>query len=348
MISTHPVDIIRRVRTLTSHRIHALPVVVLMPHGGCDCRCVMCDIWLANKERRRLDICDLEPHLQSFRKLRVRRFVLSGGEALLHDNLWELCRLLRELGAGITLLSTGLQLEAHATDVVQHCDDVIVSLDGPPQTHDAVRRVPRAFERLAAGIAALRDAQPGFRVTGRSVVQRANYALIESTIDTARRLGLDSISFLGADTDSDAFNRPEGWDEDRVSTVALSLDQAHEFATIIERLISQRGPDIASGFIAESPQRLRDLAQHSAAAHGEGEPPARRCNAPWVSAVVEADGRIRPCFFHPPYATLADGPLHRSVNSDAAIAFRRQLDVAKDPICRVCVCTLQLSPFRSP
>ena len=52
-----------------------------------------------------------------------------GGEALMHQNLWTLCELLRELDdeLQITLLSTGLLLKVFAADVVKWCDEVIVS-----------------------------------------------------------------------------------------------------------------------------------------------------------------------------------------------------------------------------
>jgi hypothetical protein len=36
---------------------------------------------------------------------------------------------------------------------------------------------------------------------------------------------------------------------------------------------------------------------------------APRCNAPWVSAVVETDGAVRPCFFQQAIGNLADGTL---------------------------------------
>src|SRR5579864_8886505 len=92
-------ELVRRQRTLRTHRIHTLPVVVLMPHSRCNCRCVMCDIWKANHARRELSRDDLAGHLAAFRKLGVRRVVLSGGEALMHTNLWTLCELLYELPA---------------------------------------------------------------------------------------------------------------------------------------------------------------------------------------------------------------------------------------------------------
>ena len=44
----------KRYRTLQTHRISALPVVILMPHSACNCRCVMCDIWKDNKNLKQL------------------------------------------------------------------------------------------------------------------------------------------------------------------------------------------------------------------------------------------------------------------------------------------------------
>ena len=69
--------------------------------------------------------------------------------------------------------------------------------------------------------------------------------------------------------------------------------------------------------------------------------PAVQCNAPWVSAVLEPDGNVRPCFFHPAYGSAAEG-LEEAMNSPQAIAFRQSLDVERDETCRRCVCSLNL------
>jgi radical SAM protein with 4Fe4S-binding SPASM domain len=59
--------------------------------------------------------------------------------------------------------------------------------------------------------------------------------------------------------------------------------------------------------------------------------------------VIEADGTVRPCFFHAPLGNIRDaGSLGAVLNSPAARAWRRQLDVQKDETCRRCVCTLTL------
>lgn len=342
-----PIEIARRQLTLSTHRLYSLPVVVLMPHSRCNCRCVMCDIWRGNRDRRELGRDDLAAHLDAFRRLRVRWVVLSGGEALMHSNLWTLCELFAEIGVKVSLLSTGLLLEGWAAEVVRWCDEVIVSLDGSRQVHDAIRRVPRAYDQLAAGVAALRDADGDFRVSGRCVLQRDNFRDLPNIVDAARELGLDTISFLAADVTSEAFNRPGGWDDERAVEVALDGEQAAEFEDLVERLIGEREADFRSGFIVESPAKLRRLPRYYRAQAGVGDLPPVACNAPWVSTVIEADGAVRPCFFHPVLGNVHERPLLEILNSPAAVAFRRQLDVASDPICRRCVCSLHLGPLET-
>ena len=334
-------------KTLSVHRMHRiarLPVVVLMPHSACNCRCVMCDIWKANSHKQELAREDLAPHLEGFRKLEVQEVLLSGGEALMHSNLWTLCALLKELPVRITLLSTGLMLERHAVEILQWCDEVIVSLDGSREVHDAIRNVPRAYERLAQGVAALKRLDPGFRVTGRCVIQRRNFDELSNIVAAAHTLGLDRISFLAADVSTTAFNRPVPWANERVTDVALSPHEAIELARILEQFFLDHVRDFHSGFIAEAPQKLRRLPRYFAALHGRGEFPENRCNAPWVSTVVEADGTVRPCFFHRSLGNLREQPLEAILNSEEALAFRRQLEVKTDPICRRCSCTLYLKP----
>ena len=336
----------RRVMTRATHRIYSLPVLVLMPHSSCNCRCVMCDIWKANAHSVELSVADLEPHVSAMRRLGVEWVVLSGGEALMHSNLWTLCDMLANLPARVTLLSTGLLLQRHAAAVVRTTSDVIVSLDGSQPVHDRIRNIPRAYARLAQGVAALKAERPDFPVTARCTLQRLNYADLPNIVAAAHDLGLDGISFLAADVSSSAFNRPTAWDAGRVADVALSDDEVAHFRDVVEETIASCPADFGSGFIAESPDKLRRLPQYFAALVGQANFPAVRCNAPWVSVVVESDGAVKPCFFHPAIGHLGDGPLDAVLNAPTGRQFRQSLDVAHNPICRRCTCSLYLGPLR--
>jgi MoaA/NifB/PqqE/SkfB family radical SAM enzyme len=320
-----------------------LPILILYPHSRCNCRCLMCDIW-RDRSRQEISAADVAGWLAEWRSLGVRRVVLSGGEALLHSHLWDLCGLLKDGGIGITVLTTGLLLARDADPLSFYCDDVVVSLDGPREVHDRIRNVPRAYDRLAEGIAALRAAGPDVTISGRCTVQRENFRHLRATVAAARELGLDRLSFLAADVTSEAFNRPGGWAGERVSEVALRREDLPLLAAELDSL------DPAHGFIAESPEKLRRrLLQHFAALLGEGDFAPVDCNAPWVSAVVEADGTVRPCFFQPPLGNLREsGSLDALLNSPEAIAWRRGLDTRRDEICRRCVCSLSLREGATP
>lgn len=329
------------------HRVTTLPILVLFPHNRCNCRCVMCDIWRI-RQTREITPDDLQEQMESLRLLGVRWVVLSGGEPLMHSDFGALCRLLRAQGVRITFLTTGLLLKTYATAVVQYAGDVIVSLDGPPEIHDRIRNIPGAFERLSAGVRSLRELSSHLPISARCTVQKANFHALRETVDDARRLRLSSISFLAADVTSQAFNRPEGWTPERQQTVALDAREVDRLEAEIEAMISENAEEIASGFIAEAPPKLRRIVQHFRAHLGEVPFVAPRCNAPWVSTVIEADGTVRPCFFHAPLGNLHDAALHAILNSEEAINFRRQLDVPSNPVCRQCVCSLYLEKPGDP
>lgn len=324
------------------HLVRELPVLVLFPHNRCNCRCMMCDIWRL-RQVKEISRDDLVPHLAAMRRLRVRWIVLSGGEPLMHSSLDSLCGALRSDGVRITLLTSGLLLKPRARLVARIVDDVMVSLDGPADIHDRIRNVPLAFQRLADGLEALRNFRADMPVSGRCTVQKANRNSLCETVKGAQYLRLSSISFLAADVTSQAFNRPQGWASERQQTIALDAAEVEELAAEIEALIRQHSAEISAGFVVESGEKLRRIASHFRAYLGQVPFAAPRCNAPWVSSVIESDGTVRPCFFHPPLGKLGDQPLDAILNSEAAIRFRRELDVSSDPVCRRCVCSLFLS-----
>ena len=311
--------------------VSRLPILVLEPHSRCNCRCVMCDIWKTT-EAREISAAELERHLEDIQRLGVEWAVFSGGEPLMHSDLFRLACLLRARGIRTTVLSSGLLLERYSAEIVAGIDDAIVSLDGPREIHDRIRGIPGAFDRLEAGVRALRRLAPRYSITARCTVQAVNAAHLRATVEAARRLGLDSISFLAADLGSTAFNRTPPWPGERQARVAPALD---ELQPEIEALIEAH-----DGFIVESPEKLRRMGAHFRAYWGQEAYIAPRCNAPWVSAVVEPNGDVRPCFFQPAYGNLAHGTLAEVLNGPAAVAFREGLEVAADETCRRCVCSL--------
>jgi MoaA/NifB/PqqE/SkfB family radical SAM enzyme len=335
----------QRYRTLQTHKISALPVVILMPHSACNCRCVMCDIWKDNKNLKQLTEQDISGLLNSLRKFGTRQVAMSGGEALLNTNFFRLCAILKKEKIKITLLSTGLSIKKNAEQLLQWVDEIIVSLDGDEPLHDAIRNVPGAFNKLREGVAYIKSINPDYRITARTVIHKLNFRNWEAIIQSAKIMGIDQVSFLPADVSSHAFNRQMAWEEPKQHKILISEKELPELQEVITSIIRRYKFEFNYGFIAESHEKIQQVYQYYAAFYGLTPFPYKKCNAPWVSTVIEADGNVRPCFFHDVIGNIRDSSLATILNSEEAISFRKTLDMGTNPTCIKCVCSLNLSPF---
>jgi MoaA/NifB/PqqE/SkfB family radical SAM enzyme len=321
------------------NRLSTIPILLLHVHENCNCRCVMCDIW-QRKGGREIDLAWLERQRSSIERLGVKHVVLTGGEPLLHSNFENLCTFLKKCGIRVTLLTTGLLLGKRAEIIAGGVDEVIVSLDGPEEVHDHVRRIKGAFRLMQDGVRAVRRYHRTMPIQARSTIQKMNYMLLRETVLAAHAVSFDSISFLAADVTSQAFNRELVWPGERQRQIVLTNSEVQELENEIEALIREYGVEIDTRFILESREKLRGIPRRFREQLGEIAPRAPRCNAPWVSAVIEVSGAIRPCFFHQRIGDASEIPLDDAINSAQGLKFRASLDVENDPICQRCVCSL--------
>ena len=320
-----------------TNRTFVLPVVIFFPTSRCNSRCVSCDWWKSSGADD-LSLAEIAKLAQSLPGLGTEVVVFSGGEPLLRPDVFEAAGLFRANGLSLHLLTSGVLLEKCAVEVAAGFSRVIVSLDATTEPlYHAIRGVS-ALGLVERGVARLRRMAPAIPVTARATLHRMNFRELPRLIDHAKAMALDGISFLAADVSSSAFGRgrsiPSG-------DLLLEGDEIDEFASIVEDAVTRYGDDFQSGFIAERPAKLRRLPQYyDALSHGRPFPPGA-CSAPWMSTVIEANGAVRPCFFHEPIGTVREMPLP-SIVANELPRFRRTLNVNADPICSRCVCSTKV------
>jgi MoaA/NifB/PqqE/SkfB family radical SAM enzyme len=326
-----------------TNRTIVLPLLIFFPTGRCNSRCVSCD-WWKRSGADDLSLAEIAELADELPGLGTRAVVFSGGEPLLRPEVFEAAAIFRGRGASLHLLTSGVLLERFAERVAEHFARVIVSLDASTAALYAQIRGVDALATVGRGIARLRRAAPDVPVSGRATLHRANFRELPRLIDYARTLGLDGISFLPADVSSLGFGRDAPPD---AGALALDRDEVTEFAAIVERAIEVYARDFETGFVAEAPDRLRRLPRYYAALGGGAPFPEVSCHAPWVSVVVEANGAVRPCFFHAAIGNLREAPLEQIVTRNLR-AFRQSFDVGADPVCARCVCSLKTSWRSAP
>ena len=139
-----------------------------------------------------------------------------GGEPLLWRD-WERCSALarsRGLAVSATTNATTLASPAARARVLEHLDELTVSVDAVGAQHDALRGWPGGYRRALAALRALADE----RATSAPALRlRANIVLMRSTVDGFAALvgelaatGIDEISFnLLGGRDRPEFHRRE-------------------------------------------------------------------------------------------------------------------------------------------
>jgi MoaA/NifB/PqqE/SkfB family radical SAM enzyme len=158
-------------------------------------------------------------------------------------------------------------------------------------------------------------------------------------------IGFDQVSFLPADVSSHAFNRQTAWAEPKQHEILVHERELSELQEVIYSVITDNKACFESRFIAESALKIQNIYHYYAAFYGINPFPYKKCNAPWVSAVIEADGTVRPCFFHDTNGNIHHDELRDVLNSTSAVKFRQGLNTRTNPTCVKCVCSLNLSPF---
>jgi Fe-coproporphyrin III synthase len=326
-----------------TNRTFVLPLLIFFPTSRCNSRCISCDWWKQNGADD-LTIGEICAFARTLGPLGTRVVVFSGGEPLLRPEVFDAADAFIDQEITLHLLTSGVLLERFAAKVARRFARVCVSLDAADDAlYERIRGV-NALATVGRGIAALRRAAPDAAVTGRATLHGANFRELPRLIDHARRIGLDSISFLPADVSSRAFGRDAAPD---ARTLTLDAGEIAEFEQTIERTIAAYADEFASGFVAESPARLRRLPRYYAALRGEAAFPPVSCTAPWVSVVVEANGAVRPCFFHGAIGNIREAALDAIVAGNLR-QFRDALEVAANPVCERCVCSLNTSWRNAP
>ena len=314
--------------------LRRLPLVTLYLSERCNSRCRTCDYWRYGSAD--LDLAAVTRLLPSLRRLGTETVVLSGGEPLLNREWAQIAALLAGEGLEVWLLTSGLSLAKHARRASALFRTITVSLDGTdPGTYAAIRGVD-AFEVVCRGIRSA--VAHGVRVSVRVTLQRTNFRQLISFVDLARELGVGQVSFLAVDVaNPHAFARQNGFDAD----LALHGGELEELESLILALERSRPEAFSSGFIAESPEKLRRILQYFAAVCGRGAYPPVRCNAPEFSAVVDARGHVSPCFFIAgPGDGFADGGLDEALNREAMVALRASIRAGGRRECTTCVCSM--------
>lgn len=332
----------------------------------CNLRCRMCGQW--NKatgsnlsagadrscaggldERRMLDAYtrlfdEVAPHRPNI--------TLFGGEPLVLDTFGEIVRAAKSRGLRVNMVSNMALSHGRAEEIVKSgIDEIIVSLDGPRETHDAIRGAG-VFNAAVRGLllvdrirSDLRRTTP--RVNVSCTMSALNAGRLDGMIDLAESLGAGSLTFhhlihISGDTyerSARAFRDKFHIEPSDFKGFILPPDVARPdpaaVADFAERVRARKSKVYVNFYPALTREEI--LRYYSDEEFRPDSHP-RRCVSPWITAYVFPDGSVRPCLStNYPAGNVLDRPFLEIWNDAPMRRFRETLKgCGAFPFCSKC------------
>ena len=133
----------------------AAPVVIWNLIRRCNLTCKHCYTTSADIDfPGELTTPEIYTVMDDLKAFKVPVLILSGGEPLLHPDIFTISRRAKDMGFYVALSSNGTKISADNIDEIAAIDYqyIGVSLDGIKDTHDRFRRVQGSFEAALRGV----------------------------------------------------------------------------------------------------------------------------------------------------------------------------------------------------
>jgi MoaA/NifB/PqqE/SkfB family radical SAM enzyme len=308
----------------------------------CNLNCAMC--WVATSRRAEgdayvrggdeLTLAELKAVADDVAAWRPR-VGITGGEPLLRPDTPDFIAYLKSRRFRVGVNTNGTLLPTYAGDLVEAgVDSVMVSIDGPPAVHDAIRGGAGAFERARAGVRALaaerrrrRAVGPHLKIT--CTVSRANVGRLAETVAQFGDAGIDEFTFQHL------------WFTDRAVAAAqrrLFQELFEQDTTYLAGFVTGEIPPLPVAALTEERRRLAaaqypfavnfypPLAENEIAAFytRPSEMLRRPCFSRWLRVDVMPWGGVTPCLGLEA-GNVRDEPLTAIWNNELFRRFRREL-----------------------
>lgn len=164
----------------------------------------------------------------------------TGGEVLLHSDLFDLVKVIKSYGKSVYLVTNGLLLEEYAAQIVEaEVDAVVVSVDSLiAEQHDNMRKSPGLLVQLMSGMRKLKDLRgegaPKIKTT--TVVSAANLKQLPDIIETLEELA-DTVALQPIT--NDGVNSPHSQSDEAMKAYKFPAEQQAEVAQHLKNLQAQ-------------------------------------------------------------------------------------------------------------
>jgi len=166
----------------------------------CNLKCQHCQIWQIPTDeinKNTLSFDKQKKIVADLAKNGVRHVSFSGGEMFLQKTVYELIAYAKSLGLKVGGNSNAFLInEEIAQKVVDSGLDMLyISMDGDnAKTHDKIRGVEGAFDRVFEGVKNLRNIKPDMKIFFNTTINRENVGQLTGVARLAKEYGISGLT----------------------------------------------------------------------------------------------------------------------------------------------------------
>lgn len=161
----------------------------------CNLNCFFCDRQTIYRDKlnKDLTLSEAKTVIDNLADADVMTIGITGGEALLRNDLEDIIEYAVDKGLVVTLSTNGTLLtRSRAQKLVNLVQSISISLDGLSDTHDEVRGKKGAYAGAIRGIKYLAETNPRSCAIGVNfVLNKRNFQELREVFDTVRNIGAD-------------------------------------------------------------------------------------------------------------------------------------------------------------
>ncbi|ACO04129.1 MAG TPA: radical SAM/SPASM domain-containing protein [Persephonella sp.] len=173
-------------------------------------------------------IDEIRSQIPYLKEAGVKVLILSGGEPLIREDIFDIANLFKENGFNVTLSTNGLLIDEKNIESIKECFSYVgISIDGDQKTHDAFRGMEGAFERSVEALRLVRDS--GIKTGIRFTITSQTYRSIPFIFDLALNERIPKIYFSHLVYSGRGRNLNQAEKEDYRKVVDYIIERSFEF-----------------------------------------------------------------------------------------------------------------------
>ena len=351
-------SIYNRIKSYYSHVAKTLyPAIILPPLRltfevtyRCNLNCPFCFQETARKEspefQKNFELSNEEmlDVIDSLPKLSLVTF--NGGEVFVRKDFPDLLRQVSQRGRRFNIVTNGTMLFGDKVSLLvdeTRALSVGISIDGIGETHDNIRRLPKAFERTVEnmkGLAAYRESR-GKRfpvIDMKTVITKENLEQLVDIYLLARDIGADYVTYSCLRTSELLFALPcrASMDDEAYKEFPPSFAEPVDLALLKKQLESISALALeGKPFLRFYPdyREISGILKYNA---NQGElADYEPCRAPWTNIRIAPNGDVYPCLSYR-MGNIRNDELSEIWKSEKMNYFRSKLEKDLMPACLGC------------